>query len=147
MTGLVVAAGVAVVALVIAWQVRGIGRSDHPVRRGVQALVLVAGLFVLVFAGCYHLLSAADRAAFTEPLDRVDAVYFAVTVFATVGFGDIAPVTTTARVVVTAQMCGDVLLVGGVARLVVHAVRTRRRQVEGDGAGGRGGPDGRAGPG
>ncbi|MBB5958507.1 hypothetical protein FHS29_005115 [Saccharothrix tamanrassetensis] len=131
MTGVVVAAGVAVVLLVIVWQLRGIGRSDHPVRRGIQALVLVAGVFVLVFAGCYHLMSTVDRSAFTEPLDFADAVYLAVTVFATVGFGDIAPVTTSARMVVTAQMCGDVLLVGGVARLVVHAVRTRRRQVGG----------------
>jgi voltage-gated potassium channel len=123
-------AGIAAVVLVIAWQLRAISRSRHPVRRGAQALALVAAVFVLVFANAYHLMSTMDSRAFTEPLGRDDAAYFAVTVFTTVGFGDIAPLTSTARLLVTAQMCGNVLLVGGVARLVVNAVRVRRREVE-----------------
>ncbi|NUT95780.1 MAG: two pore domain potassium channel family protein [Saccharothrix sp.] len=128
MTGAVVA-GLAVVALVLLWQLRAISRSRHPVRRGVHTLVVVATLFVLVFANAYRLLSTMDSHAFTEPLDLIDASYFAVTVFATVGFGDIAPVTPAARLAVTAQMCGDVVLVGGVARVVVEAVRARRRRI------------------
>ncbi|MEU7530570.1 potassium channel family protein [Saccharothrix sp. NPDC042600] len=130
MTGAVVA-GLAVVALALLWQLRAIGRSRHPVRRGVRALVVLAVLFVLVFANAYHALSTVDAGAFSEPLDRLDAAYFAVTVFATVGFGDIAPVTGAARLAVTVQMCGGVVLVGGVARLVVRAVEERRRRISG----------------
>ncbi|MEU5692399.1 potassium channel family protein [Actinosynnema sp. NPDC020468] len=123
------AAGVALVVLVVGWQVRAVSRSRHPVRRGVTALVLVASVFVLVCADTYVLLSTVDGGAFSERLDRLSAAYFAVTVFATVGFGDVVPLTGVARLAVTAQMCGDVLLVGGVARLVVEAVRVRRREV------------------
>jgi hypothetical protein len=122
-------AGIAVVVLVLVVQLRAIARSRHPVRRGVQALVLVLTLFVLVFAAAHHLLSAADAGAFSEPLDRLDALYFAVAVLTTVGFGDIAPLTPAARALVTAQMCGDVLVVGGAVRAVVFAVRARHQQV------------------
>jgi voltage-gated potassium channel len=37
-------------------------------------------------------------------IDRTDSLYFTVTVFATVGFGDIFPASQMARLVVTAQM-------------------------------------------
>ncbi len=122
--------GLGLVALVLVAQLRAIRRSRRPVRRGVRALVLIVALFVMVFANTYRLLSDADPGAFTEPLDRTDALYFTVTVLATVGFGDIVPRTPAARVLVTCQMVGDVLLVGGAARLVVTAVRERRRQVD-----------------
>ena len=41
---------------------------------------------------------------FTQPLTRTDALYFTVTVFSTVGFGDISPKLEAARVVLIAQM-------------------------------------------
>jgi hypothetical protein len=40
-------------------------------------------------------------------LTRTDALYFTVTVFSTVGFGDITAKTETARLVVTGQSCPD----------------------------------------
>ena len=43
-------------------------------------------------------------ASFTEPLTRADALYFTVTVFSTVGFGDITAKSETARVVLIVQM-------------------------------------------
>ena len=42
-----------------------------------------------------------------QPLTRADALYFAVTVFSTVGFGDITPESEAARVVLIVQMLGD----------------------------------------
>ena len=68
-------------------------------------------------------MSYANPGAFTEPMDRTDAIYFTVTVFATVGFGDIAPVTTSARVVVTLQMVGDLLVLGVLLQAIVGAVK------------------------
>jgi hypothetical protein len=65
-------------------------------------------------------------------MDRTDAIYFTVTVFATVGFGDIAPVTESARVVVTLQMVGDLLVLGVLLQAIVGAVklgRARRRNA------------------
>jgi voltage-gated potassium channel len=47
-------------------------------------------------------------------------------VFATVGFGDIAPVTEAARVVVTVQMVGDLLVLGVLLQAIVGAVKLGR---------------------
>jgi voltage-gated potassium channel len=70
-------------------------------------------------------MSYADPTAFTgtpHPLDRPSALYFAVTVFSTVGFGDIAPHTDTARLVVTVQMLADLAVIAVVIRLIFGAV-------------------------
>ena len=55
-------------------------------------------LLVLSFAATYVGLAQADQASFNEAVNQVDGVYFAVTVLATVGFGDITPTSETARV-------------------------------------------------
>ncbi|QFZ19650.1 two pore domain potassium channel family protein [Saccharothrix syringae] len=121
------AIGLAVVAVVLAWQLRAVARSRHPVRRGLRALVLVVALFLLVFAKSYQLLALAHDGAFSEPLDEDDALYFTVTVFATVGFGDLVPLSPPARLLVTLQMLGDLVVVGGAARLLVIVARNRSR--------------------
>jgi hypothetical protein len=56
-------------------------------------------------------------------MSRVGALYFTVTVFATVGFGDIVPVTDAARIVVMVQMVGDLVLVGVGVRVLLGAVQ------------------------
>ena len=61
-------------------------------------------VFVVVFAWTYLTMARSDPATFTQPLTRVSALYLTVTVFSTVGFGDITPVTDAARVTVMAQM-------------------------------------------
>jgi Ion channel len=48
--------------------------------------------YLLLFAATYYLMSINRPTAFSEGLGRTDALYFTVSVFATVGFGDIAPV-------------------------------------------------------
>ncbi len=83
--GLLGLSGVAV------WQVRAILRSPHPVAQAVQALAVAVPLHLVLFAATDVLLSGHAQTAFTEPLTRTDALYFTVTVFATVGFGDISP--------------------------------------------------------
>lgn len=115
--------GLAVVVWLIWWQLRAIGRARHPGVRGASTLALVGAFFLLVFAATYDLLALGTPGAFTEPLSRVDSLYFTVTVFATVGFGDIAPVTQTARIVVTFQMIGDLLVLGVLLRVVVGTVQ------------------------
>jgi hypothetical protein len=131
----VLSAGVLAMGILVAWQVRSILRSPHPALRAVEAVALSLPVFLLLFAGTYAVLSGSDPDAFTEPLDRVDSVYFVVTVFATVGFGDISAVSAVARVLVTGQMVGDLILIGLVLRVFVTAVdRGRRRAAEREGA-------------
>lgn len=117
--------GLLLVGLVFWWQVRMIGRATRPGWQGVQALALVIPLFLLVFANACFLLARHQPGSFSSALSRTDALYFVVTVFATVGFGDIAPVSTTARVLVTVLMIGDLLVVGVALKVVLAAVRRR----------------------
>jgi voltage-gated potassium channel len=109
--------------VVTAFQLRGIVRSEQPRLRAISALALALPLLLVVFASTYCTLSGQEPGAFTEPLTRTDGLYFTVTVFATVGFGDIAPVTQTARVLVTIQMLVGLVAVGLIAKLVLGAVQ------------------------
>jgi len=68
-------------------------------------------------------MADADGGAFSEPLSRTDALYFTITVFSTVGFGDITPKTDLARVATMVQMLTDLLVVGLVLHLIVGAVK------------------------
>jgi voltage-gated potassium channel len=61
-----------------------------------------------------------------DALTRTDSLYFTVTVFATVGFGDIAATSQVARVAVIAQMILDLLLLGLVVKVFVGAVEIGR---------------------
>ena len=118
--------GLVAVAALVWWQVRGILRSRVPALRAVESVALTVPLFLVVFAVVYVLLVNTDPSAFSQPLTRTDSLYFVVTVFATVGFGDIAPVSEVARVLVTVQMLCDLLLIGLVLRVFLTAVNSRR---------------------
>lgn len=109
------------------WQLRSILRSRYPAVRAIEALALSIPLFLTLFATTYYLLSQAEPGAFTEPMNRTDALYFTVTVFATVGFGDIAPTSPSARIVATVQMLADLLVLGLLVRTVYSAVEHGQR--------------------
>lgn len=120
--------GLVALVLVLGWQVRSVVRSPYPVLRAVEAFVTATVLFVVLFASGYAALSASGPGAFTEPLDRVGALYFTMTVLATVGFGDIAPVTGAARVVVTVQMVCGFAFAALVGREFLAAVRRAQEE-------------------
>jgi voltage-gated potassium channel len=115
--------GVAILVGVIIWQVGAIERATYPAIRATQALAVTAPLFLLIFASSYYILSADDTATFTESLSRSDALYLTVTIFATVGFGDISAQTESARLVVTVQMLLDLVILGLVLQLFLGAVK------------------------
>jgi Ion channel len=117
----------------VAFQVRSIVRSRFPALRAVESLATSVPLFLLLFAGSYVLLSTISASSFGQRLTHTDALYFTVTVFSTVGFGDITAKTEAARLVVTAQMIGDLLIIGLGIRVILGAV-TRSRQQRPEGA-------------
>jgi voltage-gated potassium channel len=108
---------------VIAFQVRAIVNSDRPQLRAVEVLATVLVSLVVIFSYVYVALSVSTPTMFSEHLDRPDGVYFTITVLATVGFGDITPVSTAARMVVTAQMVMNLVVIGLVVRVVVVAAK------------------------
>ena len=115
--------GLAVLTGMVVWQLHAIVTSRHPVLRAVEAFASFIPLFLLIFASIYVLLDAAQPGSFSEPLTHTDGLYFTITVFATVGFGDIAPESQAARVVVTIQMVADLLVLGLLARSMLEAIR------------------------
>jgi hypothetical protein len=117
------AIGLAALIAVVAFQVRWILRSRYPGLRAVQALATSIPLFLLLFAGTYVVLAAISAGNFSEPLTRTNALYFTVTVFSTVGFGDITAKTEAARLVVTGQMIVDLVAIGLVVKVIVGAAK------------------------
>ena len=124
--------GVGLLAAMIAWQVRAIETSAYPGIRAVQALASTTPLFLLLFASTYFILSRDDAAMFAEPLSRSDALYFTVTIFATVGFGDISAQAETARLVVTVQMLLDLVILGLGIQVILGAVKRGKAAADTD---------------
>ena len=107
--------------IVIASQVRAIVSAKHPWLRTITVLAVGTPL---AHRGvrCDVLPHGLERpGSFSQPLDRTAALYFTVTVLATVGFGDITPVTTIARVAATVQMVLDIAFVGLAAKVLFGA--------------------------
>ena len=77
----------------------------------------------MAFAAGYLSLSHADVTHFSEPLDHTPALYLAVTIFSTVGFGDITPEGDLAQAVVSIQMILDLVVIGAVVRLLTTAAK------------------------
>ena len=125
-TGVELVAGLVLLAGLLAWQIRGILRSPFPAFQGVATVAITAPMFLFLFATTYYLMGDTDASNFSEPLTRLDSLYFTVTTFATVGFGDITAVSQMARGVVTTQMGLGLILVGLIARVIFGAVQVAR---------------------
>src|SRR6478752_1040761 len=118
--------GLALLIGLVAYQVRSIVRSRFPALRAIEALATSVPLFLLLFASSYVVVSTISASNFGQQLTHTDALYFTVTVFSTVGFGDITAKTEVARILVTSQMIADLLIIGLGLRVIVGAV-TRSR--------------------
>ncbi|MFD9444725.1 potassium channel family protein [Streptomyces sp. NPDC060006] len=135
-TVLALIGGGVVVVMLLVGQVRTIMRATRPGLRALSALATALPLFLLLFAAAYYLLERSTPASFSESLSRTDALYFTVTVFTTVGFGDISPRSEPARLLTMGQMAANFLLIGVAARFLVGAVQEGRRPKDRTATGG-----------
>jgi len=128
--------GLAGLCALLAYQVRSIIASPFPGLRALEALATSVPFFLLLFASTYVVMAAATAGSFSQPMTRTNALYFTVTVFATVGFGDITATTQAARLVVTVQMIIDLIIIGLGVRVILGAVARgrQRRAPQGTGA-------------
>jgi voltage-gated potassium channel len=120
--------GLTLLTGLVAFQVRSILRSRFPGLRAIEALATSVPLFLLLFASAYVVMARISASNFGAPLTHTDALYFTVTVFSTVGFGDITAKTEAARLVVTAQMIADLLVLGLGLRVILGAVTRSLQQ-------------------
>jgi hypothetical protein len=119
--------GLVLLVALAAYQVWVITHSPFPALRALEALATSIPLFLVLFASTYYVMSRISLDSFRDELSRTDALYFTVTVFATVGFGDITAKTESARLVVTGQMMADLVALGLGLRIITGAV-TRGQQ-------------------
>jgi voltage-gated potassium channel len=116
--------GVVLVGVVV-WQTLAVVHSNHARARAIEALAACAVVVVVVFASAYINMSARDPQAFTEHLNRTSALYFTVVTLGTIGYGDIAPRTDTARTVVMFQIVVNIVILGSAVKLISGLARSR----------------------
>jgi voltage-gated potassium channel Kch len=120
--------GLLLLAAMIAYQVWAILRASFPGVRAIQALATTVPLFLLLYSATYFLMSHTSAINFSvHALTRTDSLYFTVTIFATVGFGDISPASQAARLVVTTQMVLNLIVLGLGVKLIAGAVQRARQ--------------------
>lgn len=119
-------AAVALVFLIaLAVQLKMILAAKVPQVRAAEAVVETILMFLCLFALLYTSMSTTDRYSFSHPLSKIDALYFTTSTFATVGFGDITPVSQLARAVVSVQMIADLGVLVLVAKVAFFAAGRR----------------------
>ena len=103
--------------------VRSLERAIAAVYRDpeTKALPLIAAALILTGTIFYWRF---------EDWTIIESFYFCVVTLATVGFGDITPVSPTARAATTLQMVGDIILVSLVVQVIVGAMRQGLRRKE-----------------
>ena len=126
----------AIFIAVLTIEIRSITKARHPMLRAGVAMAVVIPLFLLFFAWMYLNMSDANWDTFrVAQMSRTTALYLAVTIFSTVGFGDITPHTDLARLVTIFQMLADLAVVAVVIRLILGAAsRSTAERGREDGA-------------
>ena len=123
-------AGLLVLVGMIAYQVHTILVASYPGIRAIEALATTVPMYLLLFAAAYFLMSQDGGDFNVNVLSRTDSLYFTVTVFTTVGFGDITPVSESARLIATAQMLLNLVVLGIGVRLILGAVQRARLDIQ-----------------
>ena len=86
---------------------------------------------IVIFATLAVEIEAQSPGSYSEPLTKLDGIYFSVTTLATVGYGDITPVTEYARGVGIVQMLVNLAVLGLAVRVLTSALsRSQARRAQ-----------------
>lgn len=117
------AGGALLFVAIMIWEVRRILTADLPELRAVESIALAVPFFLTTYGAAYVTLSAISPGSFSQPMNRTGGLYFSIVTFGTVGYGDIAPVSDLARILVSTQILGDLVFIALVLRIVASASR------------------------
>ncbi|MEV3936459.1 potassium channel family protein [Glycomyces sp. NPDC049804] len=121
-------------AFAIRWQsLRQLREPDAPL--GALIVAILAGL--LLFALLDYALAVNRPGEFNELHTRVDALYYAVSTLATVGFGDVSAQGQVARTVLCVQMAFNLTAIASAASIVARKFGERAAQRAARGRGDR----------
>ncbi|WP_308295740.1 potassium channel family protein [Streptomyces odontomachi] len=119
-----------VVAVLLLWQIRDVLTDRRALRPGLVIPLLVC-LSVFLFAAAYYSLSKQPGEV-RNLHTRLDAVYFTLVSLATIGYGDIAPIGQSARIVAIVQILYSfVFLTAATTALGRYLQRWMRERGEG----------------
>ena len=116
------AVGLVGLGVAVTWQARAIAVSETPRLRAVETVAVGVPALLVLYASTYEVMSHDQPGSFSEVLGPTDALYYTMTLFTTVGFGDITPMTESTRIVTMTQMVVGILAVSLVAKLLIGAV-------------------------
>ncbi len=106
-------------------QARRVLHSEHPLLDAIRCLLSGLVMLVVSFSAAYYVLAESYDDQMSGIETKIDALYFTVTVMATVGFGDITATGQGARALVTGQMVVNFAILAVALRLVSWALRER----------------------
>ena len=125
-TALFVSLGLGLLALLsfAAWHIWAVLNSDDPSLKAVGGFLVFIPLFLVLTSAWYYAISRSFPHSFTTgALTKTDSLYFTMTVFSTVGFGDISAASQLARALVTIQIVVDLVILGLGVRVLTRAVK------------------------
>lgn len=122
------AAGLALICRSVVRAARLQERED-PAGLSLRPPILLAACGIALFALADHGMALARPGEFAGLETRTDALYFALTTLATVGYGDIHAQGQWARGLLICQMVFNVAVIAGAVRLLAGRLRARARPV------------------
>ncbi len=123
-----VLAAVGVLVWLFVVGLRTVPGARRPLLWSVSLLLVLLTAIILLFAYVYLSMQTRDPGAVPGIETHLDAVYFTVTMLATVGFGDISPASQGARAVATFQMLLNLVLIGAIVRIGVSVGKQATEQ-------------------
>jgi hypothetical protein len=100
--------------------------------RAVEAVMTSGPLVIGLFAALHYVIAHLSPSSYTQPMTRLDALYFTVTTFATDGYGDLSAESQTARLASLVQMVRGLFLVGVIAKLMLSITQQGRGRLSPD---------------